>query len=55
MVIVALIIGLIVSFNIGGKSDGITKNEEEGMVANTNEGIMSVKQPMKVYNFLTFH
>lgn len=41
VVIVALIIGLIVSFNIGGKSDNITKNEEEGMVANTNEGIIS--------------
>lgn len=41
VVIVALIIGLIVSFNIGGKSDNITKNEEEGMVANTNQGIIS--------------
>ena len=41
VVVVALIIGLIVSFNIGKKADGITKNEEEGMVANTNEGIIS--------------
>ena len=41
VVVVALIIGLIVSFNIGKEADGITKNEEEGMVANTNEGIIS--------------
>ncbi len=41
VVIIALIIGLIVSFNIGNKKDNITKNEEEGMTANTNAGIIA--------------
>ncbi len=41
VVIIALIIGLIVSFNMGDKKDNLTKNEEEGMVANTNEGIIN--------------
>ena len=41
VVIIALIVGLVISFNIGDKSDGITKNEEEGMTANTSEGIIA--------------
>lgn len=41
VVIIALIIGLIVSFNMNDKKDNITKNEDEGMVANTNEGIIN--------------
>ena len=41
VVIIALIIGLIVSFNMDDKKENITKNEEEGMVANTNAGIIA--------------
>ena len=41
VVIIALIIGLVVSSNIGKESDNITKKEpEEGMTANTNAGIV---------------
>lgn len=40
VVIIALIIGLVVSSNIGKSSNDVTKNEEEGMVANTNAGIV---------------
>lgn len=40
VVIIALIIGLVVSSNIGKNSNDVTKNEEEGMVANTNAGIV---------------
>ena len=41
VVIIALIIGLIVSFNMDDKKENITNNEEDGMVANTNAGIIA--------------
>ena len=51
VVVVALIIGLIVSFNIGKKADGITKNEYLKMVI-VHFQLMSLIHLLQIVPFL---